>query len=113
MWRKKKKGSFDTLSAAALGLLVFIIVAAVGALVLSQFKTQSCKTNGDTYVNGECYSTYDASNASNNVIDHPTSYNMTTTGLNATHDLVGWAPIIVVVIAGIIILGYFGLQRFG
>lgn len=84
--RWNKKGNFDTLSAAALGLLVFIIVAAVGGMVLDKFAGQT---------------------TSNSI-----AYNITQTGLSATSDLVGWAPIIVVVVAGILILGYFGLRGF-
>ena len=108
MKRNNRRGDFNTLSAAAPGLLVFVIVGAVGALVLSNFQEQTCKTNGNTYINGECYSTY--TNATSNTVNRPGAYNMTVTGLSATNDLVGWAPIIVVVVAGILILGYFGMK---
>lgn len=77
---KDKRGVFDNLSNMALGVLYFVIIVAVGALVLTEVRNTgsvSGNTNATAAVN---------------------------TGINAVQSLAGWAPVVIVVGVGAVLL---------
>lgn len=95
---KNKKGQvLQDLGGIAIGIATFTIIIAVAFLVMAQTKAQDASVTGLT-----CNSTSGS-----------VGCNATGTLQNATQDIPGWVPLIVIVVIGGTILGMvktFGVQ---
>ena len=77
---KGKKGNMQLLTGSILAFVVAIIIAVVGLNILVNLQ---------------------ASQTTNSA-----AYNATTTGIQSVSSLLGWFPIIAIVIAAVVVLGY-------
>ena len=98
-----KRGVWENLSSMAIGIITFVVIATVGALMLAQFKTSFPKT------------TFDATNASGqgfnvSVLD-PNVSTAIGYGQAGVTGITSWIPVIIVVAIGAVLIalvaGYF------
>jgi len=76
----------------AMSIVVFVVVVVAGALILAQFGSNSSVT-ADTGPNNASY--------------------VVTQGKAGLGQLMGWLPLIIIIVIAVMILGYFGLQSRG
>lgn len=101
---RTKKGQMGTFQGLAVGIATLVVVLAVAFLVMSQTKDQIGSIQGVYSEN--CTNT---SGAGGELIS--SACNATATLQNATQDIPGWIPLIVIVIIGGTILAM--VSRFG
>ncbi len=80
------KGQFDYMTKLALGVVVFVVVAASGTLILAEYGANAAVV---------------ASACATEVID---------VGTAGMIDLVGWLSIIIVIAVAVLLLAFFGLR---
>lgn len=80
------KGQFGNLTGLAMSIVVLVVVVSAGALILANF-------------------------ASNPVVTaDPNATATVMAGQTGLSQLIGWVPLLIIIIIAVIILGYFGLR---
>jgi predicted PurR-regulated permease PerM len=123
MKRLNKRGVWDNLSTMTVGIITFIVIAVVGALILTNFTTSFPKTQTGCPALYELNGTANCFLASNHsqptvatqlVLDGNVSSSVTY-GQTGVGNLVSWTPVIVVVAIGAVLIamvvGYFVRKR--
>jgi len=104
-----KKGQvMDNLGALGIGIATLCIILVVAFMIMAQSKTnliaggsaQMCDNSSNTYYPGN-----DSCQILGVVTGHSTAWNASTTLTNATAQVPGWVPIIVITAIGSILIG--------
>ena len=87
-----KKGQLGGLTTMAMSIVILVVVVTAGALILAQFGANTTVA-GDTGLNNATY--------------------IVSQGKAGLGSLMGWLPLIIIIVIAVLILGFFGLRSQG
>lgn len=103
-----KRGQFNNLSAAAVGVMIFVIVLGIGATVLSQLQSingaTACSAHGMIW-NSTTEQCNEASDSTNTSTRADVATNATTAGLDGLVTFSNFTSVVVVIVVAAVIIG--------